>query len=116
MLRTIMLALVICGCAGPVPTPQGPVAEKPAPAQFATAVASPLTRKATFRYEIRGRPFPLPVISGTIAGHDTLMLVDTGANSHVVAAWFARKIALPLNKVGDMGTDHVGKAIATYRI
>jgi hypothetical protein len=44
------------------------------------------------------------------------MLVDTGANSHVIAAWLARKIGLPMKKLGDIGTDHVGKSIATYRI
>jgi predicted aspartyl protease len=44
------------------------------------------------------------------------MLVDTGANSHVVAGWLARKLALPMKKLGDIGTDHVGKSIATYRL
>lgn len=75
-----------------------------------------LTRKAPLRYEIRGRPFPLPVVSGTIAGQPVLMLVDTGANSHVIAGWLARKLGIPLKKLGDVGTDHVGKTITTYRI
>lgn len=44
------------------------------------------------------------------------MLVDTGANSHVVAGWFARRLGLPMRKLGDVGTDHVGKSIATYRM
>lgn len=44
------------------------------------------------------------------------MLVDTGANSHVIAGWLARKLSLPMKKLGDIGTDHVGKSIATYRI
>ena len=44
------------------------------------------------------------------------MLVDTGANSHVIAGWLARKLNLPMKKLGDIGTDHVGKSIATYRI
>lgn len=44
------------------------------------------------------------------------MLVDTGANSHVVAGWLARKLGLPMKKLGDIGTDHVGKSIATYRL
>lgn len=75
-----------------------------------------MTRKAPLRYEIRGRPFPLPIVSGTIAGQPVLMLVDTGANSHVIAGWMARKLGIPLKKLGDVGTDHVGKTIATYRI
>lgn len=74
------------------------------------------SRRATIKYEIRGRPFPLPVVRGTIAGHETLMLVDTGANSHVVAGWLARKLGLALKKLGDVGTDHVGKTISTFRI
>lgn len=44
------------------------------------------------------------------------MLVDTGANSHMIAGWYARKIGLPMKKLGDIGTDHVGSPIATYRI
>ena len=44
------------------------------------------------------------------------MLVDTGANSHVIAGWLARKLSLPMRKLGDIGTDHVGKSISTYRI
>lgn len=75
-----------------------------------------LTRRAVLRYDIRGRPFPLPVVTGTIAGQPALMLVDTGANSHVIAGWFARKNGLPMKKLGDIGTDHVGKSIATYRL
>lgn len=73
-------------------------------------------RRAALHYDIHGRPFPLPVVSGTIAGQPVLMLVDTGANSHVVAGWFARKLGLPMKKLGEIGTDHVGKSIATYRI
>jgi hypothetical protein len=44
------------------------------------------------------------------------MLVDTGANSHVIAGWLARKLGLPMKRLGDVGTDHVGKTIATFRI
>jgi len=44
------------------------------------------------------------------------MLVDTGANSHVIAGWLARKLSLSMKKLGDIGTDHVGKSIATYRV
>jgi hypothetical protein len=55
-------------------------------------------------------------VSGTISGQPVLMLLDTGANSHVIAGWLARKLALPMQKLGDVGTDHVGKSIATYRV
>jgi len=82
----------------------------------AKAPGDKLTRRASLKYEIRGRPFPLPIVSGTVAGQPVLMLVDTGANSHVIAGWFAKKLGLPMKKLGDIGTDHVGKAIATYRL
>jgi Aspartyl protease len=73
-------------------------------------------RRAILKYEIRGRPFPLPLVTGTIAGQPALMLVDTGANSHVIAGWLARKLGLSMKKLGDVGTDHVGKSIATFRV
>ena len=88
-------------------TPPGPDGDPAHP-------ASP--RRAKLRYEIHGRPFPLPLVTGTIAGQPVLMLVDTGANSHVIAGWLARKLGLPMKKLGDVGTDHVGKTIATFRI
>lgn len=81
-----------------------------------TSADKKLTRRATLRYDIRGRPFPLPTVSGTIAGSPVSMLVDTGTNSHVVAGWLARKLALPARRLGDIGSDHVGKPIATDRI
>lgn len=84
--------------------------------RLATNIGKPLTKRALLRYDIRGRAFPLPVVSGTINGHPVLMLVDTGANSHVIAGWLARKLAMPMKKLGDIGTDHVGKSIATYRL
>ena len=99
-----MLGLLGCGTA---PT-AGP--------RLAANVGKPLTKRALLRYDIRGRPFPLPVVSGSINGHPVLMLVDTGANSHVIAGWMARKIGVPMKKLGDIGTDHVGASIATYRL
>ena len=73
-------------------------------------------RRAAVQFEVNGRPFPLPVVYGTVAGERVLMVLDTGASSHFVAGWFARKIHLPLRSLGDVGTDHVGAEIAAYRI
>lgn len=56
------------------------------------------------------------MVNGTVKNQPVTMLVDTGANSHVIAGWFARKLGLPMKKLGDIGTDHVGRSIATYRI
>jgi predicted aspartyl protease len=107
---------VLAGCLLAACGERGRPREPRATTRLATAAPATLTRRASLRYEIRGRPFPLPVVSGTIAGHPVLMLLDTGANSHVIAGWFARKLAVPMKKLGDIGTDHVGKAISTYRI
>src|SRR5262249_39747180 len=114
---SVALALAV-GCE-PHPTE---VPAKTPKARLATAAPDgdgnrqPVTRRAALRFEIRGRGFPLPLVSGTIAGQPVLMLVDTGANSHVIAGWLARKLGLPMKKLGDVGTDHVGKTIATFRI
>src|SRR5262249_25012497 len=35
---------------------------------------------------------------------------------HVITGWFARKSKLHVKKLGETGTDHVGKTIATYRV
>jgi hypothetical protein len=43
------------------------------------------------------------------------MLVDTGANSHVIAGWLARKVGLKVESHGDLGTDHAGREIQTLR-
>jgi predicted aspartyl protease len=115
-----LLALVTAAAACTPPASR-PSADPPSRARLAAATngdgarAAP-TRRARLLFQIRGRPFPLPLVSGTLAGHPALMLVDTGANSHVVAGWLARKLGLPMKKLGDLGTDHVGRTIATFRI
>lgn len=77
---------------------------------------APLTRRVQLHFEVGGRPFPLPLVTGTIAGEKVRLLVDTGASSHVVAGWLAKKLSLPVRTLGEIGTDHVGHAIAAYRI
>ena len=44
------------------------------------------------------------------------MLVDTGANSHVIASWVARKVGLPMRALGDVGSDHTGRAVSAYTV
>lgn len=121
-----LVAIAGVSAAACTPPPQAPVPAKQTRGQARLATAtSPggedgprtyMARRAKLRFEIRGRAFPLPLVSGTIAGQPVLMLVDTGANSHVIAGWFARKLGLSMKKLGDVGTDHVGKTIATFRI
>jgi predicted aspartyl protease len=74
------------------------------------------TRSAPLKFELKGRYFPLPLVHGTIAGQPTWMLVDTGANSHVIASWLAKKAHLTMRSLGDVGTDHTGKSVTTYSV
>jgi predicted aspartyl protease len=68
------------------------------------------------KYELNGRKFPLPLVHGAIAGIPVWMLVDTGANSHVIASWVARKAGLPMRPLGDVGSDHTGRAVTAYTV
>jgi predicted aspartyl protease len=81
-----------------------------------SAEAPHVSRTVKLRFDLDGRPFPLPLVHGTVSGHPTWMLVDTGANSHVIAGWLARKVGLHVEKLGDVGTDHAGRAIPTFRV
>ena len=97
----------------PVPPPRlSPSSRAATPAKPAERAE----RRVAFQYELKGRHFPLPLVRGTIAGTPTWMLVDTGANSHVVAGWLARQVGLPLKKLGELGSDHAGRTITTFRV
>jgi predicted aspartyl protease len=120
-LRLSLAALAACtGCAS------GAARTEVAHPQFAAWAPGDLAgvrmekprdaRKVALLFELRGHPFPLPLVHGTVAGVPTWMLVDTGANSHVIAGWLARKVGLPLQRLGDVGTDHVGHTIPTFRV
>jgi predicted aspartyl protease len=68
----------------------------------------------TLHFDLNGRAFPLPLVHGTVGGEPVWMLVDTGANSHVIAGWVARKIGMPLRPLGGIGSDHAGRAVNAY--
>jgi predicted aspartyl protease len=87
-----------------------------APAPTASVEASPAFRRVALRFELNGRRFPLPLVHGTIAGQSVWMLVDTGANSHVIASWVARKAKMPMRALGDIGSDHTGRAVSAYTV
>ena len=113
----VFLSLSLAACGGAAPTGAVPHTQLAAsPAAGVVAPRKPLTRHAKLHYELNGRYFPLPVVHGTVLGHPTWMLIDTGANSHVIAAWFAKKIGLQMHRLGDVGTDHAGRSIATFRV
>jgi predicted aspartyl protease len=73
-------------------------------------------RKALLHFDLNGRAFPLPLVHGTVGGEPVWMLVDTGANSHVIASWVARKIGMPLRPLGEIGSDHAGRAVNAYAV
>jgi predicted aspartyl protease len=43
------------------------------------------------------------------------MIVDTGATSHAITAWFASKHGLPLSPAAGSATDHAGRAVRMFR-
>lgn len=119
----LSLAL-LAGCGGARPatpalrTESGPLVAATVPGTTAPAVTdAPVgPRKAHLSYELDGRRFPLPLVRGTIGGQSVWMLVDTGANSHVVASWVARRVGLPMRALGNVGSDHTGKAVRAYSV
>ncbi|HEX4515843.1 MAG TPA: pepsin/retropepsin-like aspartic protease family protein [Polyangiaceae bacterium] len=72
-------------------------------------------RHVDLELAINNKPFPLPIVHGTVAGVPTLFLVDTGANAHILAGWIARKAQLTTRAFGDTGVDHAGRSIETRR-
>jgi predicted aspartyl protease len=121
------LALLACAHSAPLARPvpavvrsgasiAASVPESSAPAVPATAEAAPGPRRAALRYELNGRKFPLPLVHGTVEGEPVWMLVDTGANSHVIASWVARKVGLTMRPLGEVGSDHTGRAVTAYTV
>jgi hypothetical protein len=80
------------------------------------AALPPGEKRAILHYEVNGRHYDHPLVQATLAGERTMMLVDTGAASHVLAGWLARKAGLSLKKRGDVGADHAGRTIAEFRV
>lgn len=119
---SLLSFLAACGGAPsrPAPAPRAqPIVAATVPSA-APAVsreeAAPGHRRVALRFELNGRKFPLPVVHGTIAGQPVWMLVDTGANSHVIASWVARRAKLPMRALGDVGSDHTGRAVSAYSV
>ena len=121
--RSAVLVAVLAGCGGahgevaPQHVP-GPLVAATVPTAGAPAApevpAGP--RHVALKYELNGRRFPLPLVHGRVAGEPVWMLIDTGANSHVIASWVARKIGLSMHSLGDVGSDHTGRAVSAYTV
>jgi len=91
-------------------------ASVPGPAAAPAPASRPERRAAQLRFDLNGRPFPLPLLRGTVSGEPVWMLVDTGANSHVIASWVARKVGMRLRPLGDVGSDHTGHSMTAYAV
>lgn len=104
-----MAALALAACGG--------VTGKGAVAQNASATPGDPheLRHVDLEFSIHDRPFPLPIVHGTVAGVPTLFLVDTGANAHILSGAIARKAELTTRAFGDVGVDHSGRSIETRR-
>jgi predicted aspartyl protease len=114
LVLTIVVSMIATiGCGALSNGAAAPIVKAPEKSFDFGSPASP--RHARIAYELNGRVFPLPFVHGTIAGVETWMLVDTGVSSHVVAGWLAHKVNAKLTKLGDIGTDHVGRSVTTYR-
>jgi predicted aspartyl protease len=113
-----LLSAAACGSASGAP--KASHAETPVRTTTTTTIEAAAVpsapKRIPLRFDLLGHPFPLPLVHGTVAGEPTWMLVDTGANSHVIAAWLARKAKLDSKNLGDVGTDHTGRTIVTSRV
>lgn len=118
----LFAVLVGCGGAGSQLAPSrpsaGPLVAATVPSLASSLVPEPPPgpRRVALKYELNGRKFPLPLVHGTVAGEPIWMLVDTGANSHVIASWVARKVGLSMRALGDVGSDHTGRAVSAYTV
>jgi predicted aspartyl protease len=121
---SLSLLLVACGgAASEAPPPEvAPSARLAASLPESSASAVPLQeaafgpRRVDLRFDLNGRKFPLPLVHGVVAGQPVWMLVDTGANSHVIASWVARRAGITMRKLGDVGSDHTGRAVTAYTV
>jgi predicted aspartyl protease len=80
------------------------------------AAPRPERRSVELRFDLNGRAFPLPLLHGAVSGEPVWMLVDTGANSHVIASWVARKVGMKLRPLGSVGSDHTGHAMSASAV
>ena len=65
-------------------------------------------RRETLYFEVQGQPTRMAFVHARIAGHETSMLLDTGATAHVVASWLVKAEGLATQETTDGASDHEG--------
>lgn len=96
----LTIAAAACGPRAPAALPHdvgAPVADAGAAAE----AWPPEKRHCDLDYVVNGHPFASPVVRATVGGVETTMLIDTGANTHILAGWLARKAHLELRALDD---------------
>jgi predicted aspartyl protease len=106
--RVAFVLALACAC-GSAP------ANKPHVAHNGAAPADDGPHRVDLEFALGNKPFPLPIVHGTVAGVATLFLIDTGANANILSGFIARKAELTTRAFGDTGADHTGHAIDTRR-
>ena len=123
--RLRWLSWVLLASCAPAPGASPAPAPPPTRASFAASLPAapesapsepPAPRRVDLRFQLNGRKFPIPLVRGSVGGEPVWMLVDTGANSHVVASWVVRKLGLPMRSLGEVGSDHTGRAVSAYAV
>jgi predicted aspartyl protease len=117
--RLPWILLASCGPAvreTPPPRESGSSLAASVPAPATARSQHPEPRSTRLSFELNGRAFPLPLLHGTVSGEPVWMLVDTGANSHVIASWVARRAGMTLRPLGHVGSDHAGRSMSAYAV
>lgn len=114
-----LITIVTLGCGPRTPTTSPrditPPSASDGGAGATSQEALPEKQRCDLDYVLKGHPFASPVVRATVGGVETTMMVDTGANTHMLTGWIARKAGLETKAIGDSGTDHAGKAIKARR-
>ena len=103
----VLAGIALSACARPDHPPRAEIAAVAPPGQRVMKLSYPAGPTGSWS---------LPLVRGRVAGEDVWMLVDTGANYHVVAGWLVKKTGLKTRPIGAAGTDHAGRPITTYRV
>jgi len=85
------------------------------PAMVEAPAAAPAERAAVLYGIEAGHALPLPLVRGSVAGRQTLMVVDTGTGATVIAGWLARSLGLATTKIVEPTHDPSGRPVVMER-